>query len=302
MTTTLRQLEYVAAIDACGSFGGAAEACHVTQPGLSAQVRQLEDHLGLPLFERGRGPTFTTAAGAEIVGRAREILRAVNELEDAALALCRPLTGRLRLGVIPTVAPYLLPSALPAVRRAHPALRVELQEAQTADLVEGLERGQLDLLLLALEAPLGDLETHALFPDPFVLALPRGHRLASRKRAHESDLDGESVLLLDDGHCLRDQALAVCARAGASELGDFRATSLTTLVHMVAGGLGVTLLPNLALRGGATRGMRDLVTLPFAKPAPQRTVGFAWRSSSARGDEYRVLAERFGPPRVRGAR
>ncbi len=302
MTTTLRQLEYVAAIDERGSFGGAAEACHVTQPGLSAQVRQLEDHLGLTLFERGRGPTMTTPAGVEIVARAREILRAVGELEDAARALCHPLSGRLRLGVIPTVAPYLLPSAVPAVRRAHPELRLELHEAQTAQLVERLARGQLDLLLLALEAPLDELETHALFPDPFVLAVPRGHRLAARKRVRESDLDGESVLLLEDGHCLRDQALAVCERAGASELGDFRATSLTTLLHMVAGGSGVTLLPSLALRGGATRGLRDLVTLPFAGTAPRRTIGFAWRPSSARGDEFQTLAARFEAPRLRGAR
>ena len=298
--TTIRQLEYVSAIAEHRSFQGAADACYVSQPGLSTQVRQLEEHLGVTLFERARKPLLVTPAGVEIVRRANAILTAVAELEEVARSLTQPLTGRLRLGVIPTVAPFLLPSVLPRLRREHPDLHVELHEGQTDDLVAELERGKLDLLLLALEAPLGDAATLPLFEDPFVLAVPRGHRLAGRKRVHERDLEGEGVLLLDDGHCLRDQALSVCGRAGASELGDFRAASLTTLVHMVASGEGVTLLPALATSGRASPVDRDLALVPFGRPTPVRTIGLAWRRTSPRGEEYAALAELISPPRPRG--
>ena len=289
--TTIRQLEYITAIEEHGGFQAASAACHVTQPGLSAQVRQLEDHLELQLFERGRKPALATVEGLEILRRARGVLTAVADLEEAAHSLSRPLSGRLRLGVIPTVAPFLLPGALKPLRRAHPALRLELYEAQTGDLVEALERGRLDLLLLALEAPLGPAETLALFPDPFLLAVPRGHALAGRKRVRERDLAGEDVLLLDDGHCLRDQALAVCSHAGAHELGDFRASSMTTLVQMVASGAGVTLLPRLAAAPD-----RDLVLIPFQRPVPQRTIGLAWRHTSPRAEAYRSLGAFFRAP------
>jgi len=291
--TTFRQLEYIAAIDEHGGFQTAADACFVTQPGLSAQVRQLEDHLGLQLFERGHGPTIVTREGSQIVARAREILTAVRELEEAARSLARPFTGLLRLGVIPTIAPFLLPAVLPAVRRAYPDLRFELHEGQTEDLVEAMHLGHLDLLLLALEAPLGDLETLPLFDDPFVLAVPKSHRLSGRKRVRERDLDGESVLLLTDGHCLRDQALAVCSRAGASELGDFRASSLTTLMHMVASGSGLTLLPAMAIESATTTIDRDLALISFGKPIPKRTIGFAWRRTTPRSEEFKALAPLF---------
>jgi LysR family hydrogen peroxide-inducible transcriptional activator len=257
-------------------------------------VRQLEELLELQLFERGRKPVLVTPAGHEILGRARQVLTAVEELHAAARGLSQPLTGPLRLGVIPTVAPFLLPAVLPAVRRAHPALRLELHEAQTFDLVAALERGELDLLLLALEAPLGDAATHPLFEDPFILAIPRGHRLADRKRIREADLAGETVLLLEDGHCMRDQALSICASAGASELGDFRASSRTTLVHMAASGAGVTLLPTLATRGSATLD-RDLSLVPFVRPVPKRTIGLAWRRTSPRGGEFAELSQLFQP-------
>lgn len=292
--TTIRQLEYITAIDDHGTFQAAADACHVTQPGLSAQVRQLEESLELQLFERGRKPVLRTPAGREILLRARRVLTAVQELHDAARGLGRPFTGPLRLGVIPTVAPFLLPAALPAIRRAHPALRLELHEARTLDLVEALERGELDLLLLALEAPLGDAATLPLLDDPFLLAVPRGHRLAARKRVREADLAGEPVLLLEDGHCLRDQALSICSSAGAPELGDFRASSLTTLVSMVASGAGLTLLPTLATRVSAALD-RDLALVPFGRPVPQRTIGFAWRKTSPRGAEFEQLARLFHP-------
>jgi LysR family hydrogen peroxide-inducible transcriptional activator len=292
--TTIRQLEYITAIDDHGGFQAAADACHVTQPGLSSQVRQLEEFLELQLFERGRKPVLVTPAGREILNRARAVLTSVSELHEAARSLGRPLTGPLRLGVIPTVAPFLLPSVLPAVRRAHPELRLELHEAHTLELVESLERGELDLLLLALDAPLGDAATLPLFEDPFVLALPRGHRLAERKRIRQSDLAGETVLLLEDGHCLRDQALSICSSAGASELGDFRASSLTTLVHMCASGAGVTLLPTLATRTSGSLD-RDLALVPFTRPVPKRTIGLAWRRTSPRGEAFAELAQRLRP-------
>jgi len=292
-TPTLRQLEYLVAIADLGSFHRAARACGVSQPGLSAQIRQLEALLELPLLERDRRRVLLTAAGEEIARRARAVLAEVQGLVESARTLQRPLCGTLRLGVIPTVAPYLLPRVLPRVRRRHPELRLRLLEAQTGELVAALGRGELDVLLLALEAPLGDLATHALFRDPFHVALPAGHRLASRRRLRESDLAGESVLLLEDGHCLRAQALAVCRAGGAEELGDFRATSLGTLIEMVRGGAGVTLLPELALR---TEGRRpDLAIVPFAPPAPYRTIGLAWRPSSGRAPEYALLAEEIAP-------
>jgi LysR family hydrogen peroxide-inducible transcriptional activator len=289
--TTIRQLEYVAAIDEFGSFQAAADACHVTQPGLSAQVQQLEAYLDIQLFERGRKPVIATPAAGEILERARQILTAVAELEEAARSLTRPLSGLLRLGVIPTIAPFMLPDVLPAIRRAHPALRLELHEAETGDLIHDLNQGRLDVLLLALEAPLGDVCTLRLFDDPFLLAMPRDHALAGRKRLRERDLLDESVLLLDDGHCLRDQALSVCSRAGAHELGDFRASSLTTLLHMVASGSGITLLPSMAIRNALTPLDRDLSLVPFAKPVPKRTIGLAWRRTSPRREEFEVLGE-----------
>ncbi len=292
--TTIRQLQYITAIETHGTFQAAADACHVTQPGLSAQVRQLEESLEVQLFERGRKPMLVTAAGREILRRAHDVLTAFEELHHAARSFGEPLTGPLRLGVIPTVAPFLLPSVLPQVRHAYPALRLELYEAQTAPLVEKLERGELDLLLVAIEAELRDAATLALFEDTFLLAVPSDHRLATRKRISETELAGEVVLLLEDGHCLRNQALSICSRAGASELGDFSASSLNTLISMVAGGAGVTLLPALATQGSVAID-EGLLIVPFSRPAPKRTIGFAWRKTSPREPEFRELAKMFHP-------
>ena len=291
MTPTLRQLEYFAAVAEGLSFHRAARACHVSQPGLSAQIRELESTLDVQLFERDRRGVLVTPAGEALLPRARAALAEAEALVEAARAYRRPLTGRLRLGAIPTIAPYLLPRVLPEVRRRHPELRLELHEAVTGELVERLRAGALDLLLVALEAPLAGLATRALFADPFVAALPAAHPLARRKRLRESDLAGETALLLADGHCLREQALAVCRASGAHELGDFRASSLATLVEMVRGGAGVTLLPELAV--AAVGAPRDLAIVPFAKPAPARTIGFAWRPRSGRAAEFEQLAELF---------
>jgi LysR family hydrogen peroxide-inducible transcriptional activator len=300
MLPTLRQLEYAVAVADRKSFHRAARACHVSQPGLSAQIRQLEEALEVRLFERDRRGVLLTAAGAELVRRARTVLEEAQGLAEAARAFRAPLAGALKLGVIPTIAPHLLPRVLPGLRERHPGLRLELHEGLTGDLVARLRRGELDLLLVALEAPLEGLATLPLFEDPFVAAMPSGHRLAGRKRLREDDLRGESVLLLDDGHCLRAQALTFCQGAGAKELGDFRASSLATLVEMVRGGAACTLLP--ALAADALGRGSDLVLVPFAPPAPFRTIGFAWRKSSGRAAEYALLAERFVPPVSRASR
>ena len=295
---TLRQLEYAVAVEEHRSFQNAADACGVSQPGLSAQLRALEDQLGARLFERSPREVVPTAAGEEVVHRARAVLAATDDLVAAARALSEPLAGPLHLGVIPTIAPFLLPSALPRIRRVFPRLRLFLHEERTPVLVERVRSGRLDVALLALEADLGDLETLALFRDPFVVAVGRDHPLARRRSIGERELEGSEVLLLEDGHCFRDQALEICHRAGASEVGDFRAASLGTLVEMVGGGMGATLLPGMA---AAAPGLpRSLVVRPFRKPGPGRTVGLAWRRTSPRGEEFRRLGEVIAAAR-RGA-
>jgi LysR family hydrogen peroxide-inducible transcriptional activator len=275
----------------------------VSQPALSAQVRALEEALGVQLFERSRRGVTITRAGAGLVERARGALRALDDLAEAARAAREPLCGPLHLGVIPTIAPYLLPRWLPEVRRRHPRLALYLHEERTDDLVRGLREGRLDLLLLALPVAGPDLETLALFDEPFLLATPASHPLARARRARvgERDLEGEPVLLLEDGHCLREQALAVCQRAGAREAEQVRASSLGTLVQMVANGLGLTLLPESAV-GVEARGRHELAVLPFRAPEPRRRIGLVWRRASARGEDYRSLAELLRPPsRGRGS-
>ena len=294
MRTSLRQLQYFVAVAERLSFGRAAEACHVTQPGLSAQVKNLERLLNVQLFERSRRKVLMTSAGETLLPLARKVLTAAADLEDVAESLHRPLSGELRLGVIPTVAPYLLPGAIGAIRQSYPDLKLLLHEDLTGRLVELLAQGKLDLLLLALEADLGDVSTLALATDPFVAALPAGHPLSRREQIDEADLAGEQVLLLEDGHCMRDQALRVCDRAGAGEFGDFRAGSLNTLTQMVAGGIGITLLPQISLKV-ETRPPSPLVVLPFRRPGPSRTIGLAWRATSPRAVEFRLLGELLTP-------
>jgi LysR family hydrogen peroxide-inducible transcriptional activator len=294
---TLRQLEYVVAVADEKSFGAAASHCHVSQPGLSTQVREVERLLGVRIFERDRRGVIVTPAGEEIVERARALVASARELVEVARKRARPLCGPLRLGVIPTIAPYLLPASLPAVRRAYPELKLLLREEKTEVLLALIAKGKLDAALLALDVPLGDVDSAPLFDDAFVLAMPAGHKLAKKKQIDEKDLEGERVLLLEDGHCLRDQALAVCDRAGADENADFRATSLATLVQMVAGGDGVTLLPAIAapsVTGEGAGSAASVVVRPFKAPAPRRKIGLVWRRGSSRGEEMRMLAAELG--------
>jgi LysR family hydrogen peroxide-inducible transcriptional activator len=259
----------------------------VSQPALSTQIAQLEGVLGVQLFERDRRKVLVTATGAEIVTRARATLAAAAQVVEVAQTAAQPLSGNLRLGVIPTIAPYLLPVVLPDVREAYPRLRLVLREQQTATVLAELADGRLDAGILALPVP-GDLAAAPLYREDFVLAAPTAHPLARRSRLREDDLADEAVLLLEDGHCLRDQALAVCQSAGSHEVAELRATSLPTLVQMVAAGQGVTLLPEMAARVLTGRG-RDVAAARFA-PAPGREVGLVWRMSSARGRELGLLA------------
>jgi LysR family hydrogen peroxide-inducible transcriptional activator len=287
---SIRQLECLVAVADQLNFRRAAGVLGMSQPALSAQVQAAEKLLGVQMFERDRRAVLVTPAGEDVLARARVALTAVDEVGEAARRRGEPLVGTLRLGVIPTIAPYWLPALLPEVRRRFGRLELVLREDQTVRLLAQLHAGQLDLALLALPVA-SDFTTTPIAREEFLLAAPRGAPIAHRRgKLGERDLDNETVLLLEDGHCLRDQALAVCNRGGAIESMEVRATSLPTLVQMVAGGLGVTLLPEAAAAALVpARGAVELAA--FAKPPPGRTIGLAWRTSSGRLREFRMLAE-----------
>ena len=277
----LKDLRYLVAVADSRHFGRAAERCFVSQPTLSAQLKKLEQYLGVQLIERQPNNVSLTDAGAQIVDRARRILEASDEVVTLARAQRDPLAGRLRLALLPTIGPYLLPRVSQAIQRALPRLELRLYEYQTAPMLQKLKAGDLDLGILALPVDLDGLEARQLFGEPFTVAVPERHRLAKRERVQPADLEEETLLLLEEGHCLRDQALEVCSRIGAGESQDFRATSLETLRQMVATGAGITLLPQLATQGAYGQA-RGVVVLPFARPAPVRHVGAVWRKTTAR--------------------
>lgn len=289
---SLRQLQYAVAIAECRSFRKAAERCHVSQPSLSAQLAQLEESLGVRLFERDRRHVLPTPAGEALVARARVLLADADDLLGSAKQLGDPLAGRLRIGVIPTVSPYLLPELAPVLRKRFPQLGVLWHEDKTAGLLEQLRAGQLDAALVARVPGMDDLDAQVLGQDPFVFAAAPGHALLEGKRPLQlRDIEGEQVLLLDEGHCLRDQALALCTRAHASEA-DFRATSLSTLAQVVAGGAAVTLLPELAVKVENRRG--QLGIRPFGAPGPARTLVLTWRKRSPLAGGLERLAAAMG--------
>ncbi len=285
---TLRQLQYVVALAEELSFRRAAERCHVAQPSLSAQVAQLEDALGVRLFERDRQKVIVTAAGREIVERARRLLIEADDLVEAGRRASDPSIGLLGLGVIPTISPYLLPSVTPKLRSKFPRLTISWREEKTDVLVKKVADGELDGALLALEAEVGDVERDVIAKDPFVLVTRSSHPLAkATSPVTGSELRDADILLLDDGHCFRNQALEVCTAARAHET-EFRATSLSTLVQMVAGGAGVTLLPTLAIAAEATPAR--LHVRPLASPAAHRTIALVWRKRSPRAATLREIA------------
>ena len=293
----LKDLRYLVAVADTRHFGRAAARCFVSQPTLSAQLKKLEQYLGVRLIERQPNNVSLTDAGAQIVDRARRILEASDEVVTLARAHRDPLAGRLRLAMLPTIGPYLLPRVSQSIRRALPRLELRLYEYQTVPMLQKLKAGELDLGILALPVDLEGLEARKLFCEPFTVAVPQRHRLAKRERVQPADLEEETLLLLEEGHCLRDQALEVCSRVGAGENQDFRATSLETLRQMVATGAGITLLPELATQG-AYGDARGVVVLPFAKPVPVRQVGAVWRKTTARRPVIdavcKLIADRAG--------
>jgi LysR family hydrogen peroxide-inducible transcriptional activator len=253
-------------------------------------VKQLEDVLGVQLFERDRRRVLLTAAGTVVLAHARRVLLELDDLIAAAKQLAEPRSGTFRIGVIPTIAPYLLPDVVPAVRARYPRLQLVFREEKTDVVVADLHEGRLDGGLLALEADIGEWCSSPILDDPFVVAVPKGHPLARKRRIGATDLDGERVLLLDEGHCFRAQALSVCDQAGARET-ELRATSLSTLAQMVSSGLAITLLPQIAVAVENRRG--QLEVRPFSSPAPHRTIALIWRPQSPFAATFRELADVF---------
>lgn len=286
----LRDLRYLVALADAKHFGKAAEACHVSQPTLSAQIKKLEGYLGVELLERKPRGVALTEVGEELVARARRVLRESDEMIHLARDLRDPLAGTLSLALIPTIGPYLLPLVAKKLRKQLPKLRLMLFEYQTAPLLDRLHRGDIDMGILALPVDEDGLVARELYREEFVVALPQQHELASKAGVKIGELAGEQLLLLEDGHCLRDQALEVCSRADIHENQDYRATSLETLRQMVAAGWGVTLLPKLATMGPFATG-QGVAVKPIPKPAPYRIVGAAWRKTSTRGKAIEAVCK-----------
>jgi LysR family hydrogen peroxide-inducible transcriptional activator len=286
---TLKQLRYLLALSRHKHFGKAAKACAVTQPALSMQIQDLEAELGVALVERRPGEVTLTDVGQEVARRAGQVLAVTRDLEDFARHRGRVLAGHLRFGVIPSIAPYVLPKILPALQQRYADLRLELRETQTHVLLDELASGSLDVVLLALPVEDHELATQVLFEDPFLLAVPASDHRRDNTRVSVKDIDLDRLILLEEGHCLRDQALAFCsnARRDASRDVSLGATSLTTVMQMVANGYGITLLPRVAVDVE----LRDdrVKLLRFVEPAPGRTIGLAWRRTSPRKDDFAVL-------------
>jgi LysR family hydrogen peroxide-inducible transcriptional activator len=285
----LRALQYFVKLADLRHFSKAADACFVSQPTLSTQIKKLEDELGVQLVERSPKNIMLTPIGEEIAARARLVLRDVEQIYAAARRSGNPAEGVIRIGLFPTLAPYYLPHVVPALRRKYPSLRLQLAEEKTEDLLRMLRQGELDAALLAL--PINDegLAMTTLFEEPFVLALPADHSLAKRSRVTMDDLNGSELLLLEEGHCLREHALEVCALAGAHERADFHATSMETLRQMVAADVGITLMPVLAIKPPIAA-TENILIRKFAEPVPSRTIALVWRGSSALSSFLEELA------------
>ena len=287
---TLKQLQYLVALKEHGHFGRAAEACFVTQSTLSAGLRELESLLGVTLVERTRRVVRFTPLGVRIADKARRVLREAEDVADLARAAGKPLSGELRMGVIPTIAPFLLPRMLPKLRADWPDLRLYLREETTPYACDSLHRGLLDCVLLALPYACGDIDHAELFEDRLYVAFPEGQPVDPPASVTAAAIDETRLLLLEDGHCLKDHALAACnrpeLRAEAAMLG----TSLHTLVQMVDNGLGVTMLPEMAITAGILNGTR-VIARPLDADHPSRRIALAWRSGSPRDKEFKLLAD-----------
>ncbi|MDE2347614.1 MAG: LysR family transcriptional regulator [Gammaproteobacteria bacterium] len=289
----LKDFKYLVALADTGHFGKAAAKTFVSQPTLSAQLRKLEDYLGVKLVERRPKNVRLTEVGRQIVVRARRMLDESNEIIALARNNTDPYSGKLKIALIPTIGPYLLPRVMKRIRKALPDLGLMLYEYQTEPLLKLLREGDIDVGIMALPAPPDGLLSCELYQEDFTVALPTHHPLTDKTTIKAQDLRGHTLLLLEDGHCLRDQALEVCSRVGVRESEDFRATSLETLRQMVAAGLGITLLPELAVDAGFGS-QRGLAVRRFAKPAPARRVGAVWRKSTTRAAAIHELCGIIG--------
>ncbi|MCT4656600.1 MAG: hydrogen peroxide-inducible genes activator [Cohaesibacter sp.] len=290
---TLRQLQYLCAVADKRSFRAAAEACYVSQSTLSSGIKQLEDGLQTALIDR-ESPVFAlTPHGEVVLERAKVLLRDVDDLVAAVQVQSAPLSGRLRLGIIPSIGPFLLPKALPSLRVAFPDLRLYLRESLTRDVLENLRSGQLDAAVIALPYQIKDLSCKSLGRDFFQVAVPKGHRLATQTSCPVADLQEETLILLEDGHCLRDHILSSLKRS-LHDGDDIHATSLTTIVQMVANGLGATLLPQIALDAGLVKG-QELDVVPLAGNVGERELALVWRPHSALERDISLLADHLIP-------
>jgi LysR family hydrogen peroxide-inducible transcriptional activator len=289
---TLTELRYIVAVARERHFGRAAETCFVSQPTLSVAVKKLEDELGLALFERGAGEVSVTPAGQTIVEQAQRVLEEASRIKDMAAAGRDPLAGPLRLGAIYTIGPYLLPKLVPILRRNAPAMQLLIQENFTHRLAESLKSGDVDVILIALPFAEPGIATQALYDEPFFVAIPKGHAWEGRKRITSDELTSESLLMLGEGHCFRDQVLEICHTVRARERTVLSRTveggSLETIRQMVAGGVGITVLPGTSIGAGSSNA--DMIRiLPFARPVPVRRVGMAWRRSFPRPEAIEAL-------------
>ena len=289
---TLTELRYIVAVARERHFGRAAETCFVSQPTLSVAVKKLEDELGLTLFERGPGEVSVTPAGRRIIEQAQRVLEEASRIRELAAAGKDPLAGPLRLGAIYTIGPYLLPKLIPILRRTAPAMQLLIQENFTHRLAEELRSGEVDVILVALPFEAPGVMTRPVYDEPFMVAVPKGHPWENRKRVTSEELTNESLLLLGEGHCFRDQVLDICHTVRSRERSPLARTveggSLETIRQMVAGGVGVTVLP--ATSTATSGGSADLIRIvPFARPAPTRRVGLAWRRSFPRPEAIDAL-------------
>ncbi len=296
MLPSIRQLSFLVALAEKGSFITAAEAMYVTQPSLSAGIKELETILGSQLVERGRKGVKFTPAGKEAVERARVIIGLAKDLKEQVLAASEPLSGSFRLGIIPTIAPFIAPEAMPRIKELFPKLKLYLREEQTQRVIEGLRSHELDAGIIALPYEANGIETEALFEDEFLFISAKNHKLAKKETLKTSDIDLSELLLLEDGHCLRDHALKMCGTIGL-EIDEIKATSLFTLVQMVSAGMGVSLIPKLAYDGGLS--LDGVIVKHFTPPIYGREIGIAWRKGSSRINEARTLAKVLSSKKIK---
>lgn len=290
MNLSIKQLKYLCAVAEHRHFSKAATACHVTQSTLSAAIQELEFQLGVKVFERNKKTVLITAQGEKLLLQARIILGDVEDFISLARAHETPLSGDLRLGVIPTIGPFLLPPILSDLRKSYSKLKLYLKEEMSAQLLQQLQQGQLDLIIVAFPYPMPNMETVSLFQDEFLLCLPPGHELEKLQKVKQQQLRGQSLLLLEEGHCLRDHALEACKLESADTDLVYQGTSLHTLVQMVANGLGLTLLPAIAVNADVL-GDTQLQLKHFSNENVSREIGMAWRKSDPRREEYLLLAD-----------